>query len=79
MAEADRYWMVHNPINRDPQVKHLTKSSAETEASRLASKHIGETFFVLEAINAFQVEIPGPSRVYLFNPVVPGAETEDTF
>lgn len=66
--DAERYWMVHSPINRDAKVKHTSKSSAQVEARRLAAQHIGETFFVLEAVDAYAVEIPEPRSVYLMYP-----------
>ena len=69
MIEKEKYWMVHDPNNREPQMRHHTEESAEKEAKRLASVHIGEAFFVLEAVKAFCVEIPAPRQVYLSYPV----------
>jgi len=63
-----KYFMVHNPENRFPAEKHETFPSAQREAKRLASKEVGKTFIILEAITGFKVELPEPSVVVLEDP-----------
>ncbi len=47
----DSFWMVWNPKDRTPTVKHETEESAKCEAERLAKlpQSNGATFFVLKA------------------------------
>lgn len=49
-----KYFMVHNPENRFPTKKCETFPDAQDEAKRLASKEVGKTFIVLEAITGFK-------------------------
>jgi len=44
-----KFWMVWNPANRLPTVRHDAEFKARMEAARLAHKHPGENFFVLES------------------------------
>ena len=56
-----KYWMVHCHDAckaTAPTVRHGTLAEATAEARRLAEKHAGMTFFVLEAITAFAVDTP---------------------
>ena len=70
MEYRDRYWMVHNPKNQDrPVIQHATEGAATEEAERLAALQIGDTFYVLEAVAAYQVIIPRPQRIYMQYPV----------
>jgi hypothetical protein len=65
MEYRDRYWMVHNRNNLTPTVQHADKYSAQEEAKRLAAKHVGETFFILEAASAFCVIMPEPIECFI--------------
>jgi hypothetical protein len=58
-----KYYMVHNPGNQYPTKQHVAKESAVIEANRLASTHVGKVFVVLEAIEAYQVENPAPTKL----------------
>ena len=51
-----KFWMVWNPLGRQPAVRHDTEQEAITEAERLASKHEGHPFFVLCAVSLSRVE-----------------------
>lgn len=48
----ETFWLVWNPRNRPPLVRHPTELVARAEAERLARKHPGDTFYVLQAIDA---------------------------
>ena len=49
------FWFVWNPNNRIPQYEHQSYINAEFEAKRLAQKHPGEQFIVLQSIRSFTV------------------------
>ena len=51
-----QFWMVWCVNGRAPQQKHLHQSTAIIEAERLATKHPGDVFAVLEAIAIRQVD-----------------------
>lgn len=44
-----KFWLVWNPNNRWPIVRHMSHLEACLEAKRLAQKHAGETFIVMES------------------------------
>lgn len=46
---SGKFWLVHR-IGGSSSIGHLTKESAYAEAQRLAEKHSGEIFYVLETI-----------------------------
>jgi len=58
-----KYWMVHNPNNRQPYKVYGNDIEAMEEAKRLAKKHIGEKFFLLEATGCYSVSPPEPNFV----------------
>jgi hypothetical protein len=45
-----KFWMVWNPQGNAPRYQHGSKSSADTEALRLARQHRGQQFIVLKAV-----------------------------
>ena len=45
-----KFWMVYNPNGSKPTASHATEEIAEAEAKRLATKHPGERFVVLESM-----------------------------
>jgi hypothetical protein len=45
----NKFWMVYNPNGSMPTNSHATKEIATEEAKRLAAKHPGERFVVLES------------------------------
>ena len=47
-----QYWMVHGVGQGATRFVHPTRESAETEARRLAEKHHGTPFVVLEGVAA---------------------------
>jgi hypothetical protein len=57
-SEQAKYWLVHRPSNRCPEVMHQTVQKAEFEAARLAGQHVGEVFTVLEVVSAFRCPLP---------------------
>lgn len=50
------FWMVWNHDGRAPTYRHASLDSAVREAERLAREHAGETFVVLEAVEARRVD-----------------------
>ncbi len=46
----ETFWMIWNPGNMGPTMKHMTFGAAKDEAERLARKHSGQPFFVLKAV-----------------------------
>lgn len=52
-----KFWMVYRlGHNQGPEKQHVSEEAARFEAKRLAVKHPGETFVVLEAIGTFSTE-----------------------
>jgi hypothetical protein len=49
LSKDKRFWMVWNPGNRAPTVKHKSGPAARKEAERLALQHPGQEFVVLES------------------------------
>lgn len=58
MSEAAMFWLVWNPARGMPTLRHESKTSARTEAERLALQHAGETFIVLESVGHYQTTKP---------------------
>ncbi len=50
------FWFVWNEGGRAPAHKHQSQESAMQEAERLARKHQGQTFVVLESVCAMRVD-----------------------
>lgn len=53
-----KFWMVYNPGNCKPTVRHPDEETATSEAKRLAANNPGETFVVLESIHECTTEVP---------------------
>ena len=66
--KRDRYWLVHNPQRTAPVVRHYLRGDADNEATRLAEKHPGETFYVLEVVSAFAAEVSPPAACIITTP-----------
>ncbi|NTA34354.1 hypothetical protein G6K96_21720 [Agrobacterium vitis] len=60
-----RFYMVFNPAANPPTYMHPSRQGAIDEAKRLAAKCPGKRFFVLEACEAYQVDLPEPRRIEL--------------
>lgn len=58
----ETFWMVWNPENRLPRVKHCHERLAVVEAERLARENVGQSFFVLKAESVSRVEPPTITR-----------------
>lgn len=61
------FWMVWSPEGRSPTHKHELQSLAAKEAERLARMNPGNTFYVLEAVEARQVN--DMKRVVMQRPI----------
>lgn len=48
-----KFWMVLG--SQQPNYRHTSKQSAQTEAERLAKSHPSQAFFVLEALASVRV------------------------
>ena len=57
MAEG-KFWMIWNPSRGVPRAVHRTWDAALVECQRLARLAPGETFVILEAVQARRVVIP---------------------
>lgn len=64
--QKEIFWMVWRDGGFDPQCKHYTKESAETEAKRVAGICPGSVVFVLEATAAYLLE---PAQIKMVPPV----------
>ncbi|MDX9896338.1 MAG: hypothetical protein RBS34_12870 [Desulfofustis sp.] len=51
LQQNNTFWLVWNPNGRQPLVRHPTEEVARREAERLARKHPGDTFYVLQAMD----------------------------
>ena len=52
MIPPETFWMVVGLGQGAPTARHDTRLAAETEAKRLARKHEGVVFVVLESVSA---------------------------
>ena len=52
-----RHWVIFNPKAETPARMHKTYDSAETEARRLAEKHIGDEFIIYEAVASASLNV----------------------
>jgi len=52
-----RHWVIFNPKAETPARMHKTYDSAETEARRLAEKHIGDEFIIYEAVASASLKV----------------------
>ena len=53
-----KYFMIHNPKNAKPTVRHESLDDASEEAWRLAAENPGEVFNLLESTLSFTTEKP---------------------
>jgi hypothetical protein len=51
------FWLVWNPAQGNPTVRHKTLAEATNEAERIAAKHPGEEVFVLQAVRRTAGEV----------------------
>lgn len=51
------FWMVWNPNNRNPSVRHASYEQAWTEATRLAKTQPDTEFYILKGIEVFKGEV----------------------
>lgn len=56
MDHKEPFWFVWNPQGHNPQHKHPTLDSALREAERLARINPGQTFIVLQSVQALTVD-----------------------
>lgn len=56
-ASGSPFWMVWcDGKRKGPARRHDTKESADTEANRLATRHPGKAFFVLQAVSHERID-----------------------
>lgn len=51
MSNPEKFWMVYGLVKCSPSIKHVKETAAEDEARRLAAKHPGTEFYVLQAVS----------------------------
>ena len=52
--EEQKFWVVWNPINRNPVKRHYYLHEAKAEALRLAAVNPGQEFYVLRSVGKAQ-------------------------
>lgn len=52
IKQVNRFWMVLNLAGEAPTYRHRSFDAARAEAERLAQKHPGQIFVVLEPVTA---------------------------
>ena len=55
MNIGQSFWLVWNPKREVPTHRHNTKQSAINEAERLARLQRGDTFYILQAVQAISI------------------------
>ena len=63
MTNTNKFWMVWKINGYAPVQKHETAEIAKAEASRLAEKHPGERFVVLQAMSVFIATVNPPQEL----------------
>lgn len=56
-APQAAFWIVWNPAQGDPSVRHKTLADATNEAERIAAKHPGQEVFVLQSVRRTAGEV----------------------
>jgi len=65
MYTSNKFFLVYRRDGGNPVIRHPDIKTANEEAQRLAKKHPGKEFFVLQALNAYQSEILEPRLTLL--------------
>lgn len=58
-----KYWVVHNPEDKQLSELFCVYEAAEVEAKYLAKKHLGQCFLVLETVGGYAVAAPEPETI----------------
>lgn len=66
ITETVHFFMVWNKEGKHPRVTHKTYKVAEAEAARLAAKHPGRKFIVLQAVTKISEPPPEPMSAQAF-------------
>ena len=64
---CEKFWMIWRESYDVPRKKHLTAAEAYQEAERLARKHPGSKFYILEMVNMCEVSMVH----WLYEPEMP--------
>jgi len=59
------YFYIYRPGTPGPTVKHPTRAAAQTEAERLAAKHPGVTFEILQCVGLSSTPVPTATTFWL--------------
>lgn len=70
MGTPDRFYLVWGINKPAPTVPHPDKETADKEARRLAEKHPGTIFVVMEPVEAYRTTAPRVEKVFLPYPTV---------
>lgn len=57
-SETQVFYMVYSPEGGAPTMQHYSYSDAKQEAERLARKHPGRQFYLLESKHLMKAETP---------------------
>jgi hypothetical protein len=71
------YYYINSPGTGAPTVKHPTVEAAQAEAARLARKHPGRTFEILQAIALTSVTVPEPATFWMDGQKLPRASWDE--
>lgn len=72
---TQKFWMVSGKKSA-PTVRHATREAAEAEADRLAESHIGDLFYVMEAVSEHGA-YASVTRSDMEEPVIPVPELRE--
>lgn len=70
MSTPTRFYLVWGIGKPAPTVQHPDKETADKEARRLAEKHPGTIFVVMEPVEAYRTSAPRVEKVFLPYPTV---------
>lgn len=74
MAMPERFYLVWGIGKPAPTVQQPDKETADKEARRLAEKHPGTIFVVMEPVEAYRTAAPRAEKVYLQYPMAAAPE-----
>jgi len=55
---TETFYLIWSPEAGAPTVKHYEYEEAKEEAERLAKKHVGRRFYIMESFKLFKAETP---------------------
>lgn len=74
MGMPERFYLVWGIGKPAPMPQQPDKETADKEARRLAEKHPGTIFVVMEPVEAYRTAAPRVEKVFLQYPTTPAPE-----